>query len=379
MTTSPLSIARRSVLAAVGGLALSQLARPPHASAQVQTTKQPGDLPKRKLGQLEVSAVGLGVQNMHRAYTTLIPNRNEMLDIIREAFDRGVTFFDTAEVYGPHHCERILGEAIKGFRDEVVITSKFGFDVDLVTGERRGGRNSRPEHIKLAVDGMLERLGTDRIDMLYQHRVDPTVSIEDVAGTIATLVQEGKVLSWGLSEPGLETVRRAHAEHPVAAIQNEYSMMWRGPERHVMPLCEELGIGLVCWSPMAMGFLPGKVTSATRFPEGDFRGRVPRFSPENLEANMALYNLINTWAEEKSATPAQIALAWLLSRAPYVVPIPGTTRIDHMAENAGAAAISFSADELSVLDEQLDAIEVQGARLPGPVLDMTGVEAPLPG
>lgn len=378
MTTIPLSIARRSVLAAAGGLALSQLARPTKAAAQVQTpTMQPGgELPKRKLGQLEVSAIGLGVQNMHRTYTTLIPNRNEMVGLIREAHDRGVTFFDTAEAYGPHECERILGEAIKGFRDEVVITSKFGFDIDPGTGQSRGGRNSRPEHIKRAVDGMLERLGTDRIDLLYQHRVDPEVPIEDVAGAVKDLMDEGKVLHWGMSEMGLQTLRRAHAVLPVTAVQSEYSMLWRGPEESVLDTCEELGIGFVPWSPLAVGFLAGAIDQQTRFAEGDFRGYTTRFSPENLPQNMALVDVVRDWAGRKGAEPGQIALAWLMAQKPWIVPIPGTTQTNHLVQNIGATEVSFSAAELDELNAAVRQIEMAGARLPEAVQVMSGVEAP---
>lgn len=378
MTTTPLSIARRSLLAAVGGMALSQLARPTKAAAQVQTrTMQPGgELPKRKLGQLEVSAIGLGVQNMHRTYTTLIPNRNEMVGLIREAYDRGVTFFDTAEAYGPHECERILGEAIKGFRDEVVITSKFGFDIDPGTGQSRGGRNSRPEHIKRAVDGMLERLGTDRIDLLYQHRVDPEVPIEDVAGAVKDLMDEGKVLHWGMSEMGLQTLRRAHAVLPVTAVQSEYSMLWRGPEESVLDTCEELGIGFVPWSPLAVGFLAGAIDQQTRFAEGDFRGYTTRFSPENLPQNMALVDVVRDWAGRKGAEPGQIALAWLMAQKPWIVPIPGTTQTNHLVQNIGATEVSFSAAELDELNAAVRQIEMAGARLPEAVQVMSGVEAP---
>ncbi|GGB26691.1 aldo/keto reductase [Allosediminivita pacifica] len=376
MTNSPLSIARRSVLAAAGGLALSQLARPTQATAQTQNVTRAGDLPKRKLGQLEVSAIGLGVQNMHRTYTTLIPNRNEMVGLIREAHDRGVTFFDTAEAYGPHECERILGEAIKGFRDEVVITSKFGFDIDFETGERRGGRNSRPEHIKRAVEGMLERLGTDRIDLLYQHRVDPEVPIEDVAGAVKDLMDEGKVLHWGMSEMGLQTLRRAHAVLPVTAVQSEYSMLWRGPEGDVLATCEELGIGFVPWSPLAVGFLAGAIDEQTRFAEGDFRGNTTRFSPENLPQNMALVDVVRDWAGRKGAEPGQIALAWLMAQKPWIVPIPGTTQTNHLVQNIGATEVSFSAAELDELNAAVRQIEMAGARLPNAVQVMSGVEAP---
>ena len=331
---------------------------------------------RRKLGSLEVSSVGLGVQNMHRTYQTTIPSRPEMINIIRTAFYRGVTFFDTAEAYGPHECERILGEAIAPFRDKVVITSKFGWDVDLETGERRPALVSRPDHIKRAVEGMLRRLRTDRIDLLYQHRVDPQVPIEDVAGAVKELMAQGKVLHWGLSEMGLNTLHRAHAELPVTAVQNEYSMLWRGPEEAVIPLCEELGIGFVPWSPLGVGFLTGAIDARTRFAQGDIRGIESRFSPENLPRNLALVALLRSWAERKQATPAQIALAWLMAQKPWIVPIPGTTQMPHMLENIGATAVQFTASELAELNRAVSAIEIRGVRLPDAVLVYSGVEAP---
>ena len=253
-------------------------------------------------------------------------------------------------------CERILGEGVAPFRDQVVITSKFGWDVDLETGERRPGLISRPDRIKLAVEGMLKRLRTDRIDLLYQHRVDPEVPIEDVAGAVKDLMAEGKVLHWGLSEMGLSTLRRAHAELPVTAVQNEYSMLWRGPEEQVIPLCEELGIGFVPWSPLGVGFLTGAIDARTRFAEGDIRRVESRFSPENLPHNLALVDLVKTWAERKQATPAQIALAWLMAQKPWIVPIPGTTQMPHMLENIGAASIRFTPPELAELNASVSAI-----------------------
>ncbi|WP_417209797.1 aldo/keto reductase [Antarctobacter sp.] len=371
------AMTRRALLGT--GAAFGALAAAPAALAKAPLA----DAARRKLGGLEVAPVGLGCQwvrtpdpdRVSDYYGSVLP-RSEARELIRAAVDRGVTLIDTAEVYGPLVSEEIVGHALSGIRDRVTIETKFGFDIDPETGERLGGTNSRPDHVRRAVEGMLRRLGTDRIDMLYQHRVDPEVPIEDVAGVIGALMQEGKVLHWGLSEPGIDTIRRAHAEQPLSAIQNEYSMIWRGPEEAVLPLCEELGIGLVCWSPLAMGYLPGKITAGSHFAEGDFRALVPRFAPENLPHNMALYHIVDRWAQEKAATPAQIALAWLLSRAPFVVPIPGTTRVDHLAENAGAAEIRFSDDELAALQSQIDAIPIQGARLPEGVLAGTGVEAP---
>ena len=332
---------------------------------------------RRTLGTLEVSSLGLGVQNMHRTYQTTVPYRPEMIHIIRTAHERGVTFFDCAEAYGPFENERILGEAIAPFRDQVVITSKFGWNIDPDSGQRGPGLNSRPAHVKRAVEGMLKRLRTDRIDLLYQHRVDPAVPIEDVAGAIKELMDEGKVLHWGLSEPGIETARRAHAALPLTAIQNEYSMATRDPEQAVIPLCEELGIGFVPWWPLDCQLLTGWIDPDTRFAQGELRGATPRFSPENLARNMPLIDLIKTWAGRKSATPAQIALAWLLAQRPWIVPIPGTTQMAHLLENIGAASLAFDATELQELNAAAAAITVHGARLPEGVLAFSGAEAVL--
>jgi len=332
---------------------------------------------RRKLGgQLEVSSIGLGVQNMSRTYETTIPSRPEMIRIIRAAYDNGVTLFDTAEAYGPFECERILGEAVAPFRNKIVIETKFGWNIDQNTGQFMPGLNSRPEHIKLVVEGMLKRLRTDRIDLVYQHRVDPTVPIEDVAGAIKDLIAQGKVLHYGLSEPGPQTVRRAHAVHPLTAIQNEYSLLWRGAEETIHPLCEELGIGFVCWSPLGVGFLTGAIDEHTRFAPGDIRGGEGRFSPENLPANLALVQLLKSWAEKKQTAPGQVALAWLLARKPWIVPIPGTTQMAHMLENIGGDGVHFTADELAQFNTELNGITVQGARLPQGVLALSGVEAP---
>jgi aryl-alcohol dehydrogenase-like predicted oxidoreductase len=370
-------IARRSFLQFAGAVAaaplLGGLATQAASSKGTPAVQAIG---RRRLGKLEVSTIGLGVQNMRRKYETTVPYRPEMLNIIRRAFDNGVTFFDTAEAYGPHECERILGEAIQSFRDKVVITSKFGWNIDLETGERRPGLNSKPDHIKPVVDGMLRRLRTDRIDLLYQHRVDPEVPIEDVAGAVQELMQQGKVLHWGLSEMGLNTLHRAHAALPVTAVQNEYSMLWRGPEREVLPLCEELGIGFVSWSPLGVQFLTGWIDENTRFASGDIRGAESRFSPENLPDNLQLVALVKRWAEQKRATPAQIALAWLLGQRPWIVPIPGTTQMAHMIENSGAAAVQLTSSELADLNTAVRAIEIRGQRLPDQVLAFSGVEAP---
>jgi aryl-alcohol dehydrogenase-like predicted oxidoreductase len=273
--------------------------------------------------------------------------------------------------------ERILGDGVAPFRDKVVIATKFGFDVDLETGERRPGRNSKPDHIKRAVEGMLKRLRTDRIDLLYQHRVDPEVPIEDVAGAVQGLMQQGKVLHWGLCEMGLGTLRRAHATLPVTAVQSEYSMLWRGPEKEVLPLCEELEIGFVPWSPLGVEFLTGAVDANTRFSPGDFRSLESRFSPENVPHNLALVAVVKSWAKRKDATPAQIVLSWLMAQKPWVVPIPGTTQMAHMNDNSGADAVRFTPDELAELNAAVRGIEVNGQRLPDAVQAMSGVEAPL--
>jgi len=330
-----------------------------------------------------VSPIGLGVQwnpgsgkdvvNDLYASST---DRTAGIALIRRAVELGVTFFDTAEVYGPFFSEEILGEALQGLRDKVVVATKFGFDVDPVTQARRG-INSRPEHIRQVVEAQLRRLRTDRIDLLYQHRVDPSVPIEDVAGTMKDLAAQGKVLHYGLSEPGLQTIRRAHAEHPITAIQSEYSLLWRGPESQVLPLCEELGIGFVPWSPLGMGFLAGMVSARTCFGEGDFRAAVPRFAPEALAKNIALVRLVQAWALRKNLTPSQLSLAWLLASKPWVVPIPGTTNIVHLQQNIQASAVSFTDAELKELNGAVDAIHIEGARLPPAVLQATGVEAPL--
>ncbi|MTH61593.1 aldo/keto reductase [Paracoccus litorisediminis] len=369
------NIKRRSLIMVAGALAAIPLTRA--AQAQTGTGAKPVPSPgRRHLGALEVSSIGLGVQNMSRTYQRTIPYRPEMHNIIRSAHDRGVTFFDAAEAYGPHEVERILGEGISGFRDDIVIATKFGWNIDQQTGARLPGLNSKPEHIKLVVEGMLSRLKTDRIDLLYQHRVDPEVPIEDVAGAVKDLIAQGKVLHWGLCEMGLNTLRRAHAELPVSAVQSEYSMLWRGPEAAVLATCEELGIGFVPWSPLGVGFLAGVIDAATTFAQGDIRGIEGRFTPENLPHNLALVELLVTWAARKNAAPGQIALAWLLAQKPWIVPIPGTTQMAHMVQNVGAADISFTAVELSELDTALRTIELRGARLPDAVQVFSDVEAP---
>ena len=381
MTDTPRTgIARRNLLLSAGTMAalplLASEATGKEPSARGKAKSRRLSAGRRMLGKLEVSSIGLGVQNNFRKYTTETPYRPEQVALIRTAFDSGVTFFDCAEAYGPHECERILGEAIQPFRDKVVITSKFGWNIDQETGQRRPGLNSQPDHIKRVVDNMLRRLRTDRIDLLYQHRVDPAVPIEDVAGAVKDLMAQGKVRHWGLSEMGLGTLRRAHAELPVTAVQSEYSMLWRGPEREVLPTCDELGIGFVPWSPLGAQFLTGWIDANTRFAQGDIRSMESRFSPENLPHNLQLVTLLKTWADRKRAAPGQIALAWLMAQKPWIVPIPGTTNAAHMLQNAGAASLDFSADELAELDRSVRAIDVAGQRLPDAVLAYSGVEAP---
>lgn len=373
-------IGRRGLLLSAGTMAALPL-----LGSQAQGRERPGKAPMRsiktalgtrRLGKLGVSSIGIGVQNNFRKYTTEMPYRPEQVALLRAAFDLGVRFFDCAEAYGPHECERILGEAIQPFRNEVVITSKFGWNIDQETGQRKPGLNSRPEHIKVVVENMLRWLRTDRIDLLYQHRVDPAVPIEDVAGAVKDLMQQGKVLNWGLSEMGLGTLRRAHAELPLTAVQSEYSMLWRGPEREVLPLCEELGIGFVPWSPLGAQFLTGWIDANTRFAQGDIRGIESRFSPENLPHNLQLVTILKAWAQRKQAAPGQIALAWLLAQKPWIVPVPGTTNMAHMQQNVGAAEVRFSAMELAELNAAVRAVEVAGQRLPDAVLAYSGVEAP---
>ena len=375
---SGLTIAGGSLLASVAGAQnKGQEDSKGSSSKQKGQKASPANIPgRRKLGTLEVSSVGLGVQNMSRTYQTTIPTRTEMHNIIRAAFDHGVTLFDAAEAYGPFEVEKILGEAVAPFRNKIVIETKFGWNIDQKTGQRLPGLNSQPEHIKEVVDGMLKRLRTDRIDLLYQHRVDPAVPIEDVVGAIKDLINQGKVLHYGLSEPGAQTVRRAHAIHPVTAIQNEYSLIWRGPEAVIIPLCQELGIGFVPWSPLGVGFLTGAIDANTRFAAGDIRGVESRFSPENLPNNLALVELVKKWATQKGATAAQISLAWLLAQKPWIVPIPGTTQMAHMQENIGADDVRFTAGELNEFNTVLAKIEIKGERLPKFVLDFSDVEAP---
>jgi len=325
----------------------------------------------RKVGNLEVSALGLGCMSMSAVYGPPA-DKQEMIKLIRVAHDRGVSLFDTAESYGPFINEELLGEALEPIRDKVVIATKFGFDIDLKTGERRGGTNSRPEHIKAVADACLKRLRTDRIDIFYQHRVDPEVLIEDVAGAVKELIAEGKVKHFGLSEAGVQTIRRAHAVQPVTTIQSEYSLFWRGPEAELLPVLEELGIGFVPFSPLGAGFLTGKIDENTKFDPSDFRNNVPRFSPEARKANLALIDLIKAVAERKGATPAQVALSWLLAQKSWIVPIPGTTKLHRLEENLGSVDIELTAADLSEINGAASKIEIKGERLPEAALKMTG-------
>jgi len=327
---------------------------------------------KRTLGNsnLEVSALGLGCMGMTGTYGPTA-DKQAMIALIRAAVERGVTFFDTAEVYGPYANEELVGEALAPVRSQVVIATKFGFDLDP-NGERRGGLNSRPEHIKQVAEASLKRLRVEAIDLFYQHRVDPDVPIEEVAGAVKDLIQAGKVKHFGLSEAGAQTIRRAHAVQPLTAVQSEYSLWTRDPEADVLPTCEELGIGFVPFSPLGAGFLTGKIDTNTTFDSTDFRTISPRFTPEARKANQALVDLLNQIAARKRATVAQIALAWLLAQKPWIVPIPGTTKRHRLEENIGAAAIELTADDLREIESAASKITVQGARLPEAVLNLTG-------
>jgi aryl-alcohol dehydrogenase-like predicted oxidoreductase len=328
---------------------------------------------KRKLGNsgLEASALGLGCMSMSSGYGPAA-DTGEMIKLIRTAHDLGVTHFDTAEAYGPFANEELVGEALQPFRNKVVIATKFGFDIDLETGKRDAGTNSRPEHIKRVADASLKRLRTDHIDLFYQHRVDPDVPIEDVAGTVKELIAQGKVKHFGLSEAGVQTIRRAHAVQPITAVQSEYSLFWRGPEAELLPILEELGIGFVPFSPLGAGFLTGKIDQNTKFDPSDFRNIVPRFAPEARKANMVLVDLVKTVAERKGATPAQVALAWLLAQKPWIVPIPGTTKVHRLEENLRAVNVELTENDLKQIDEASSKLKLEGARLPEAALKMTG-------
>src|SRR5579863_8806777 len=328
---------------------------------------------KRRLGKsgLEVSAIGLGCMGMSSAYGPAA-EKGEMIKLIRAAYDLGVTHFDTAEAYGPFANEELVGEALQPIRDKVTIATKFGFDIDLETGARRGGTNSRPEHIKQVADAALKRLRTDTIDLFYQHRVDPNVPIEDVAGAVKELIAAGKVKHFGMSEAAVQTIRRAHAVQPVTAVQSEYSLFYRGPEAELLPALEELGIGFVPFSPLGAGFLTGKIDENTKFDPTDFRNMVPRFTAEARKANMVLVDLVRTVAERKRATLAQIALAWLLAQKPWIAPIPGTTKLHRLEENLGAANVELNEADLKEIDEASSRLSLEGARLPEAMLKMTG-------
>ena len=329
---------------------------------------------KRTLGKggLEVSALGLGCMSMSSGYGPAA-DKGEMIRLIRRAHDLGVTHFDTAEAYGPFANEELVGEALQPIRNEVVIATKFGFDIDLETGKRSGGTNSRPEHIKRVADASLKRLRTDHIDLFYQHRVDADVAIEDVAAAVKQLIAEGKVKHFGMSEAAVQTIRKAHAVQPVTAIQSEYSLFWRGPEAELLPTLEELGIGFVPFSPLGAGFLTGKIDENTKFDPTDFRNLVPRFSPEARRANMTLVDLVKTVAERKGATPAQVALAWLLAQKPWIVPIPGTTKQHRLEENLGAVNVELTDNDLKEIDEASSKLKLEGARPPEAMLKMTGL------
>lgn len=327
----------------------------------------------RTLGNgLEVSALGLGCMSMTSAYGPAA-DKDSMIQLIRSAHEQGITLFDTAEAYGPFANEELLGEALQPIREQVVIATKFGFDIDLTTGVRGSGTNSRPEHIRAVAEASLKRLRTDHIDLFYQHRVDPQVPIEDVAGTLKDLIAEGKVKHFGLSEAGVQTIRRAHAVQPVTAVQSEYSLFWRGPELELLAVLEELGIGFVPFSPLGAGFLTGQIDEHTQFDASDFRNVVPRFSPQARKANLALVDVVKAVAQRKHATPAQVALAWLLAQKPWIVPIPGTTKPHRLEENLGAVDLQLTGDDLREINKQMAQIHVHGDRLPESALKMTGL------
>ena len=330
---------------------------------------------KRKLGKsnLEVSALGLGCMGMSFSYAPPFPDKKEMISLLRTSVDRGITFFDTAEVFGPHTNEELVGEALAPLRDKVVLATKFGFNLNPDGSPGWQGLNSRPERIKQVAEASLKRLRTDVIDLFYQHRVDPEVPIEDVAGAVKDLIQAGKVKHFGLSEAGIGTIRRAHAVQPVAALQNEYSLWWRKPEAEVIPTLEELGIGLVAYSPLGKGFLTGKMNENTEIKTGDFRNTLPRFTPEARKANQAVVDLLTSIGKKKQATPAQVALAWLLAQKPWIVPIPGTTKLSRLDENIGAVALDLSADDLREIETAASRLKVEGDRYPEHIEKMTGL------
>jgi len=325
---------------------------------------------KRKLGNsgLEVSAIGFGCMGLNYAYSNTL-EKKDSIALIRAAFEKGVTFFDTAEMYGPYTNEELVGEALAPFRDQVVIATKFGIKIQ----DGKQVQDSSPAHIRKSVEGSLKRLNIEVIDLYYQHRVDPNTPIEEVASTIKDLIKEGKIKNWGLSEAGVQTIRRAHAVHPVTAVESEYSLWWRRPEEELIPTLEELGIGLVPFSPLGKGFLTGKISKNAKFEKGDFRSIVPRFTPENLEVNQGLLDLLNRFAEQKNATPAQISLAWLLAQKPFIVPIPGTTKLHRLEENIGATTVILTNNELSEIHTALEKIKISGERYPEELEKRTGL------
>ncbi|MDJ0621771.1 MAG: aldo/keto reductase [Desulfocapsaceae bacterium] len=372
---------RRDLLIGIPAVAAAAVVLGPGqavASATQSSNKERPIAPpgRRMLGNLEVSELGLGVQNMHRTFHTIVPDRDDMIKLIRTAYDHGVTFFDCAEVYGPFHCEEILGEAMAPFRNNIQVTTKFGFGVDPQTGVWDFTVNSKPASIRIAVEGSLKRLKTDRVDLLYQHRVDPNVPIADVAGVVQDLMNEGKVLHWGLSEMGPKTLRKAHEILPVAAVQNEYSMLYRGAEKDIIPLTEELGVGFVPFSPLGYGFLTGAIDQETSFAPGDFRALTTRMDEDNRKSNMAVIALAQKWAKRKNAKPGQIALKWLLEQREDMVPIPGTTQITHLKQNIDAANIKISRNELAEFNSELSKITIKGGRAPELVANWSYVEAP---
>lgn len=334
----------------------------------------------RMLGNLKVSSIGLGCMSMNSGNYNAPKDEKEMIKVIRHAYEKGVTFFDTAEAYGPLINEELVGKALKGIRQNVVVATKFGFGIDHKTRTRLGTLNSRPENIRKVVENSLKSLQTDYIDLFYQHRVDPQVPIEDVVGVIAVLIKEGKIKHFGMSEPGIETLKRAHKIVPVTAVQNEYSLLYQGPKKeNEIELFEEMGIGLVPWSPLGIGYLAGHMNADTRFNSPnytDYRLTHPKFTPENLKANLPLIKFIKKWAEEKNATPAQISLAWLIEQKPFIAPIPGTTSVSHLDENLGALNVKFTSDELKAFNAELDEIVIHGQRLRDGLLALSRVEAP---
>ena len=352
------ALSRRDFVAYTALIGAGLAVGPLSWTASSDQPKEINKMKTRKLGKLDVSELGFGCMSISANYGPPAP-RDQGIKVIRAAYEKGVTFFDTAEVYGPHTNEELVGEALEPFRDKVAIATKFGYDIEA------GGHNSRPEHIKKVVEGSLKRLRTDRIDLYYQHRVDQKVPIEDVANTIKDLIKEGKVLHFGLSEASAKTLRRANAVQPVAAIQSEYSLMERSPEQNgVLKTCEELGIGFVPWGPVGMGYLTGKIDARTKLdPKTDFRSGFERFSPENLTANMPVVDLLRRFAEKKNATPAQIALAWLLAQKPWIVPIPGTRNMDHLNENLGAINVQLTSTDLSELETAFSKLKVHGGRM----------------